>query len=131
MLRREWHVQGGALAPRAARAAVRGLAADVDPDVLGDLELLVSELATNSVRHARAGEDVELLLRVEVADARVRVRWCDGGPGFANPPLRPHADGIGGYGLVLVDRLAARWGIERGERFCVWFELELAARSAA
>jgi hypothetical protein len=31
-----------------------------------------------------------------------------------------------GYGLVLLDRLADAWGVSRGERFCVWFELDRA-----
>ena len=47
---------GGALAARQARRAVREeLEGELAEPVLGDVELLVSELATNSVRHAGIG----------------------------------------------------------------------------
>jgi anti-sigma regulatory factor (Ser/Thr protein kinase) len=55
----------------------------------------------------------------------VHLSVLDDGPGFV-PPDRPLATppGPGGWGLYLVDQCAARWGTERGERHCVWLELE-------
>jgi anti-sigma regulatory factor (Ser/Thr protein kinase) len=125
-------LQGGPLAPRSARAEVRGrLGGVVAEPVLADLELLVSELATNSVRHGGGTEDTALSLELTVAPGKqVGVRWCDSGAGFEGPVRSPREDGRGGWGLVLVDQLASRWGVDRDGRFCVWFELDLAAPSA-
>lgn len=119
------HLESGLGAASAARAVLRdaGLVDDLPDTVRGDLELLVSELVTNGVRHAEADA---LRLAVERDEHRVRVRCCDGGPGFSGRPRKPCASGEGGFGLVLVDRLADRWGVDRatpGPGCCVWFEL--------
>jgi len=53
------------------------------------------------------------------------VRCWDDGPGFEGGVRRPSVIGEGGFGLMLVDRLADRWGVDRlaPEGCCVWFEL--------
>jgi anti-sigma regulatory factor (Ser/Thr protein kinase) len=116
---------GGSGAPRHARRAVRETLGDaVSEQTLGDVELLVSELATNSVRHAGCDERGELDLEADIHDGRVMVRVCDEGAGFeAGAVPEPGHEEPGGYGLVLLDRLADEWGIQRGDQFCVWFEL--------
>jgi len=113
------------LAARSARRVVREeLAGHVSEPTLGDVELLVSELATNSVRHAGCDENGELEIESEVVGGRVWVRVRDHGGGFEerspSPPKRGQA---GGYGLVLLDRLSDDWGIRRDDGFSVWFEL--------
>jgi hypothetical protein len=46
----------------------------------------------------------------------------DPGPGFTyRPRARDAGDSDRGWGLVFTDRIAKRWGNERGR---VWFELE-------
>ena len=108
-------------APGRARAAVRASAVGLDRDELRQLELLVSELVGNSVLHAATGRPSEIRVLV-VVDADTRhVAVTDCGPGFqpAEPPV-PHA--TGGFGLVIVDRIATRWGTTHGGRR-VWFEL--------
>jgi serine/threonine-protein kinase RsbW len=122
------HFSGGPLAVRRARQCVRErLGTDLPRQQLHDVELLVSELASNSVRHAGTGSG-GLSMEANVSEDRVRLRVCDRGQGFKEPAApAPHADGAGGYGLVLVDRLSDRWGVQRDGRFCVWFEI---ARSA-
>jgi anti-sigma regulatory factor (Ser/Thr protein kinase) len=117
---------GGALAARAARHAVRQALGDILPERrLDDVELMVSELATNSVRHAGCDEDAEISMMARVDDRCIRLRLCDGGGGFdENGTPEPHPERAGGYGLVLVDRLADRWGVHRNGGFCVWFEVE-------
>ena len=81
--------------------------------------LLVSELVTNAVVHART--------RVRVtasADAHwVRVEVEDRGPG--HPTVRPRSPGIGtGGGLRLVDKLATDWGTTPYPTHkVVWFEI--------
>ena len=85
------------------------------------VRLLLTELVTNSIRHARdTASPIEV--QVEAGPQAVRVEVDDSGQGF-DP--RPRTPGIGGgFGLVLVDRLADRWGVME-ERPCrVWFELD-------
>jgi hypothetical protein len=40
-------------------------------------------------------------------------------------------DREGGWGLVLVERTADRWGSVQGEEHCVWFELDRAESPGA
>jgi anti-sigma regulatory factor (Ser/Thr protein kinase) len=126
MRTRRQQLCGGRAAPRLARRAVRdALRRELSPGMLVDVELLVSELATNSVRHAGCDEEAQIAIDAQVRRDRVRVRLCDPGHGFvAEPPPEPSVEHAGGYGLVLLDRLAEDWGVSRGERFCVWFELD-------
>lgn len=105
-----------------ARRAIDGLGARLpDPD-RRDLRLLASEVVTNALRHAGGGP-VELA--VELAGDRARLEVLDGGRGFDPPPGGPRSRGDSGWGLVLVDALADRWGVERGRRTRVWIELRL------
>ena len=118
------HFTGGAIAVREARHLVRERLSDQLPaERLDDVELLVSELASNSVRHCDAGSG-RLSMEANVSARSVRLRVCDEGHGFEEPEQpAPHADGDGGFGLVLLDRLADRWGVQRNGGFCVWFEV--------
>jgi anti-sigma regulatory factor (Ser/Thr protein kinase) len=124
-------VTGGALGARRARHAVRAALCDKVPEpTLEDVELLVSELATNSVRHAGCDEAAEISMEADVREDCVRLLVCDEGDGFEELPPAPDPDrGGGGYGLLLLDRLARSWGVERDDGFCVWFEVDRAARA--
>ena len=67
----------------------------------------------------------ELSMEADVEDDRVRVRMSDPGAGFDVHAPRPPSSGTsGGYGLVLLDRLSDRWGVQRDGRFSVWFEVQ-------
>ena len=112
-------------AARAARQAVREEFRDALPRKrLADVELIVSELATNSVRHSGCSDADELSLEAKVEPDRVRVRMFDSGSGFEeHTPTPPKTGNGGGYGLVLLDRLSDRWGVQRDGRFSVWFEV--------
>jgi anti-sigma regulatory factor (Ser/Thr protein kinase) len=91
-----------------------------------DLRLLVSELVTNSVRHARLGPGDRIRLQVEISDRVLRVEVSDPGEGFVANIPEPGARGPGGWGLFLTERLADRWGIDRdGEWTTVWLERDL------
>ena len=94
--------------------------AEVDPRTSGDLMLLVSELVTNAVRHARSDR---FEVRLDVAPDRLRLEVHDEGAGFV-PEIAPYDDGTGGYGLFIVDQLADRWGVDRDEQGLVWLELD-------
>jgi anti-sigma regulatory factor (Ser/Thr protein kinase) len=118
--------RGGATAARCARRVVREELGHALPKRrLADVELLVSELATNSVRHADCDEEDELSMEAAVEADRVRVRLFDPGRGFTqHRPEPPPAGSASGYGLVLLDRLSDRWGVQRGDHFSVWFEVQ-------
>ena len=115
---------GGLEAAFEARSAVRLLRRPIGPDLLPVIELLVTELVSNSVEHGGAGPDDPVRVELVVSDEAVRVEVSDLGPGF-RPTPQPTADrdGMRGWGLLMVDRSASRWGIRQGGR-CVWFELE-------
>jgi anti-sigma regulatory factor (Ser/Thr protein kinase) len=95
-------------------------AVELDEGTSGDLMLLVSELVTNAVRHAR-GEEFEVRIAVRNDVLRLEVR--DEGGGF-EPEIAPSDDGTGGYGLFIVDKLADRWGVERDAGGVIWLELD-------
>lgn len=111
-----------ARAPREARDVVRRFAPGVAPDVLADAVLLVSELVTNTVRHASSGPGSRVHLRVAELAGGIRVEVVDWGPGFRARSVGPRGDG--GFGLLLVRRMATRWGVERNHTTRVWFEIE-------
>jgi hypothetical protein len=53
------------------------------------------------------------------------VRLSDPGTGFeVHQPDPPSSGSAGGYGLVLLDRLSDRWGVQRENGFSVWFEVQ-------
>lgn len=96
-----------------------------------DLELLVTELASNVVRHSGLGSDDTMELRVHIEPRHVRVEMRDGGRGF--PPVREprrRPGEFGGYGLELVERIATQWGTGEGPGGYVWFELDEPADSS-
>ena len=113
----------GPEAPGAARRAIaKWLDGHVGRKVIEDVTLLVSELVTNAVRHQSARGRIEMA--VQVRGGRVRVEVSDPGDGFAHPEVKePPPDALGGRGLLIVDRVATRWGIREGRPTRVWFEL--------
>jgi anti-sigma regulatory factor (Ser/Thr protein kinase) len=95
------------------------------PEKLEDVRLVVSELVTNSVRHAGLSSDEQISLAVVISDGAVRGRVCDPGPGFKKPSEpRPRTDWSGGWGLPILERISDRWGVERNGCTCVWFEID-------
>jgi anti-sigma regulatory factor (Ser/Thr protein kinase) len=78
--------------------------------------LLVSELVTNAVRHASTGGSALVLwLRIEVHDAD---------PRMPQPRTPDMLDGSG-FGFVLLDALADKWGVrESTTGKAVWAELD-------
>ena len=120
------HFRGGVTAARCARQAVREeLKGALARDQLADVELIVSELATNSIRHGGCDDAEELSMEADVDADRVRVRLFDSGEGFEVHTPQPPATGKGGgYGLLLLDRLSDRWGVQRDGGFSVWFEVQ-------
>ena len=91
------------------------------------MRLVLGELVTNSLRHSDLRPDQWIGVRTMRRPGGVRIEVCDPGPGFPPPPpLPPSSSRFGGRGLVIVDRLASRWGAGRTPdgRWEVWAELD-------
>jgi anti-sigma regulatory factor (Ser/Thr protein kinase) len=114
-------LDGSPRSPRDSRRFVNDTALDwgIHGDDLDVARLLATELVTNAILHgappirisARRSHGV---VRIEVWDAS---------------PLRPHprpfdAQAPTGHGILLVERLARRWGVDVGDTGkSVWFEV--------
>jgi anti-sigma regulatory factor (Ser/Thr protein kinase) len=111
-------------APARARGALDRMEGRIAPDCMRDVRLLVSELVTNAVRHA-GGDAVRLV--VALKGTRLRIEVHDPGRGFVLEPPPDDPLRASGWGLVLVEELADRWGIDHDPRTRVWFEMDQAA----
>jgi anti-sigma regulatory factor (Ser/Thr protein kinase) len=120
--RATFQLAGGVEAPAKARQIVSVTIGVVLPeDQAYQASLLTSEIVSNSVLHGRAGTEDQIELALSWDPDRVRLEVTDGGPGFQI--TEPDPDRFGGWGLALVETISDRWGIERGDRTRVWFEL--------
>lgn len=113
--------------PKSVESARRFVEAAVAAWDLGDVNavamLLTSELVTNAILHARTA--VRVVAERTMGELVVEV-W-DGAPHAAAIP-RDALESEFGRGLLLVERLSARWGVRRaGLRKVVWFALPAAA----
>ncbi len=108
----------------ARRVLPRVLTRPARPDLSGDLDLVLSELVTNAIKHGGGCTQVELhttdhMLRLSVTDTRTV------------PPIVRRAFDLpreSGRGMFLVQTIARRWGVRRTPRHAgkaVWLELPL------
>jgi anti-sigma regulatory factor (Ser/Thr protein kinase) len=101
--------------------------------VVGDAMLVASELVTNAVLHSGSGSEHVLHVTAAVDGGCLRICVEDPGPsaGAVAPlpmsPLQISEFSDGGVGLLIVDQLVDRWGVERDGRYRVWAELALSA----
>ncbi len=106
----------------AARRFVRQLLPDAWSARVDDVLLLVSELVTNAIVHARSAVQVT----VTVFNGTTRVEVSDGVPRL--PVRRSAGEGaLDGRGMGMIEVLADRWGIlirETGKT--IWFEVDAA-----
>ena len=108
----------------AARGYVTELLDHAPPGLSRTAALLVSELATNAVRHSGA-QVFEVAVQFFPQEGRLWVGVTD--TGASEPTLRtPPVTSEHGRGLQLVGTLADRWGARRRRETAektVWFEL--------
>ncbi|MEU9110335.1 ATP-binding protein [Streptomyces sp. NPDC048483] len=120
----EWSFPADPGAVRTARSRVRQTLADWGLNGAVDVAvLLVSELVTNSLRHATGPIGVRMVL---LSGSALLVEVSDPLP---DPPQERTAapDDEGGRGLQLVACSSRRWGTRRGKSGkTVWFELSVA-----
>ncbi|HEY5252508.1 MAG TPA: ATP-binding protein [Acidimicrobiales bacterium] len=91
------------------------------PGLEDTVSLLVTELVSNGVRHART--QLELVLTFDGSCLRIAV--SDGDP---RPPVARARQEltVGGWGLALIDSLSTEWGtdVDDGRGKTVWFEID-------
>lgn len=126
--------------PRAARVARTTVRAALKghgmAHVLDPVELLTSELVTNTYLHTKGPASLRL---TALGEGRLRVGVWDSHPYIPAPFARPPGDrvppapagDVGGRGLFLVQELADSWGgwslkdglLDRGAGKLLWFEV--------
>jgi serine/threonine-protein kinase RsbW len=111
-----------ALEPKAESARVVRRALDeqqIPEDIAHTVLLLSTEIVGNAVRHAKLDADQRIVFFARLQPDFARIEVADPGVGFDPELVDPS-----GFGLRLLRKLAARWGVDR-ERGCkVWFEVD-------
>jgi len=114
-------------APAEARELVDDLAGHAAEETLQRARLMLSELVTNSCRHA----DGPIEVLVSTDDRAIEIVVIDCGGGFL--PDDPHPDEFAedesGRGLVLVDLLSSQWSTGGQGAPWVWVRLEESPRA--
>jgi anti-sigma regulatory factor (Ser/Thr protein kinase) len=113
----------------ASISSARRLATDFAGDRLSDVKLddfalMVSEVVSNAVRHGSPEADGNIGLRLEGDQDALRVVVTDGGQVFAIDPGSLDPDRNESFGLLLVDKLADRWGYSLDGKKAIWLEVD-------
>src|SRR3954447_9924982 len=108
--------------PASARTARRALHdARLPEDLEHTVDLLATELVANAVRHAGLRPNERIVFAARFIEDHIRVEVAEAGKGF-DPEQAIHGPGLG---LRMLDKLAARWGVDRtGAGTRVWFEVD-------
>ena len=106
-------------ARRALVSALRALG--VDPVVVDESEIVISELVTNAVRHARPLPAGKIRVSWSVRASVVEIDVTDGGGPTTPHPAPRSVWSAGGRGLRIVGSLAHEWGVrENRSGSTVW-----------
>jgi anti-sigma regulatory factor (Ser/Thr protein kinase) len=82
---------------------------------IGDAVLVVSELLSNAILHARPLPGARVLVAWVLAEGCVEVAVSDGGSLSRPRAAQPSPSSIGGRGLAIVEHLSFRWGVRAGD----------------
>jgi anti-sigma regulatory factor (Ser/Thr protein kinase) len=115
-------VPNGPGAPAQARNLVDAFASRIPNGLLDDARLVLSELVTNSYKHAGNPEGAPIQVGLDLSESRLRVEVIDRSI-FDPTPETPGELRSAKWGLVLVDRLAKRW--DRISEGGIWAEFDL------
>ncbi len=111
----------------AARRFVDGLLSGSDPELCERAVLIVSELATNALRHVGSAFTVEL----DAGSASTYLAVADESP-VPPRPRTPEPTETGGRGMQIVDAVADDWGVDaRAAGKIVWCRLDASGSGAA
>jgi anti-sigma regulatory factor (Ser/Thr protein kinase) len=109
-----------------ARRALDDLRPQVDDDLLERSRLALSEVMTNSVKHARLRPSQLIDVQVVLLASLLRIEVTDDGPGFQPVAKGPDPSNAaaGGWGLWLIDQLTDRWGVDCSHSTRLWLEFD-------
>jgi anti-sigma regulatory factor (Ser/Thr protein kinase) len=116
---------------RQLRELRRWIASVLPPRPLrDDVTSVANELASNAICHTRSGQGGEFIVEITRQGRLMRVMVTDGGaPG--GPRLVDKPDGDGGRGLVVVNALAMRVGVDGDHHGrAVWADIDWAGDDA-
>jgi anti-sigma regulatory factor (Ser/Thr protein kinase) len=83
--------------------------------------LVVSELLSNAIRHARPLPGSNLRLSWNLTDGAVEIAVTDGGAATRPMTAQATVSSLGGRGLDIVDYLARNWGVRTDDTgLTVW-----------
>jgi len=85
--------------------------AGIVPPAIGDAALVVSELLTNAILHAKPLPGARVLVAWALRDRSLEVAVSDGGSMTRPRAACPSLSSIGGRGLAIVENLSCRWGV--------------------
>jgi anti-sigma regulatory factor (Ser/Thr protein kinase) len=114
-------------APGEARRLLDQIAGGLAVEQLWDARILVTELVSNSVRHAR-GRSIEISL--DLTPTHLLIEVTDGGSPGGPAVVQESADALvpHGWGLHIVEALTESWGVRDGPgRRTVWCEMRRSA----
>lgn len=118
-LRVPWTMSSAVDVRRALVAELRAL--DVDAIVVGESEIVISELVANAVRHAKPLADGTIRVDWSVMAGVVEIEVTDGGGPTTPHPAPRSVWSAGGRGLRIVGSLAHEWGVrENHSGSTVW-----------
>jgi anti-sigma regulatory factor (Ser/Thr protein kinase) len=80
--------------------------------VIGDAALVLSELLSNAIRHARPLPGALVQVSWALRDGSLTVSVRDGGSRTRPHAGHPSPSSLGGRGLAIVECLASTWGVQ-------------------
>ena len=121
-MRVPWAMSSAVDSRRALVSELRALR--VDPVVVDECEIVISELVTNAVRHAKPLADGRIRVNWSVRAGVVEIEVTDGGGPTTPRPAPRSVWSAGGRGLRIVGSLAHEWGVrENSTGSTVWASL--------
>jgi anti-sigma regulatory factor (Ser/Thr protein kinase) len=86
-------------------------ACGIFPATIGDAALVVSELLSNAILHARPLPGCRVRVSWALGPARIELAVSDGGSETLPRAFHPSLSSIGGRGLAIVEHLCSSWGV--------------------
>ena len=87
--------------------------AGVRRDAIDDARVVISELVANSVRHAQALPDGDIVVSWHMTDTGLQISVTDGGSGTRPRKVNAPSSALAGRGMAIVETLAESWWADR------------------
>jgi two-component sensor histidine kinase len=107
---------------------LEGFSSRLEQDVRRRSALVVTEVVSNSVKHAGLTATQLIELTITMLPERLRIEVTDEGGGFHPVVNLPDPLRVDGRGLWIVDQLTDRWGVDLSHSTRVWCEFDLSSR---